>query len=132
MKAPLDEFDADITGHIQPGIMQDMARVPLDLSDKPSKKNRVQGIDQVGADEHDVNEDIFLSLPAGISPGGAEKRYIRIGCHEPVNIRNSLLCKKAYGLKRLVQVQEEPFVAKFSKGIIKGQVSARRFVEQHP
>ena len=79
MKTPLQEFQPDIAAHIDKGIVQHMGAVLDYPADEPAKKKRVHGIDQVGAYEHGINEDVSSFFPAGITPGSLQKGDIRIG-----------------------------------------------------
>jgi hypothetical protein len=61
--------------------VEDVACIDLEFTDEPAKQERMEGKYGVGANEHDINQDVFFPFLAGISPGCPEKRDVRIGGH---------------------------------------------------
>ena len=106
VETPLAEFDADIAGCIKQGIVPNMGRIRLQMPQEPAEKNGIERVDQVSANEHHIDQDIFFLFITDVPPGGAKQRKIRIG-HEickllspkfdfGINVGYIYLCQKGY------------------------------------
>ena len=73
METPLDEFDTDITCDIKTCIMENVFGILLYFADEPAEEDRVEGPGGIGADEHDIDQDISFPFVTGIMPGCAEQ-----------------------------------------------------------
>ncbi len=73
VETPLGEFYGDVPRDIEQRVVPNVLGVLLQPADKPAEEDGVKRIDQIGADEHRIDEHILLLFVAGIAPGGAEE-----------------------------------------------------------